>query len=169
MEQAQAPQAAATPPVKANPVSPAAVYAGFGARFLASLVDGIIVGTIYLVLMIPVFILGIVTASSGGNRDATAIVSILIFLLQVIGSFIALGYYIYFTAKGQTLGKKALKIRVVRVESGESPGYTKAFLREVIGKMVSAMVFGLGYLWMLWDPKKQTWHDKIADTVVVKV
>ena len=143
-------------------------FAGLGARFLASTVDGMIVGAIYLVLMIPVFILGIVTASSGGNRDATATVSILILLLQGIGSLIALGYYIYFTGKGQTLGKKALKIRVVRVENGEAPGYLKAFLREVVGKMVSAAVLGLGYLWMLWDGKKQTWYDKIAGTVVVK-
>ena len=144
-------------------------YAGFGARFLAVMVDGMIVGAIYLVLMIPVFILGAVMAAGGGRQAEVGIVSILGFLFQLIGWAASVGYYIYFTAKGQTLGKKALKIRVVRAENGEPPGYTKAFLREVVGKMVSAMVFGLGYLWMLWDGKKQTWHDKIAGTVVVKL
>lgn len=81
---------------------------------------------------------------------------------------LALGYYIYFTGKGQTLGKKALKIRVCKVEDGQVPGYVKAFLRELVGKMVSSLVFGLGYLWPLWDSRKQAWHDKIAGTVVVK-
>lgn len=142
-------------------------YAGFGARFLASLVDGIIVGAIYFVLMIPVLIMGVITAAGGGSELPTAMLGLQL-LFQGIGWILTVAYYVYFTAKGQTLGKKALKIRVVRAESGEAPGYTKAFLREVVGKMVSAMVFGLGYLWMLWDGKKQTWHDKIAGTVVIK-
>ena len=143
-------------------------FAGFGARFLASVVDGMIAGAIYFVLMITVFILIGVTAAGLGRREPGAGILISMLLFQGIGMILAFGYYIYFTAKGQTLGKKVLKIRVVRVENGEPPGYTKAFLREVVGKMVSAMVFGLGYLWMLWDGKKQTWHDKIAGTIVVK-
>jgi uncharacterized RDD family membrane protein YckC len=36
-------------------------------------------------------------------------------------------------------------------------------------KLVSGVALGLGYLWMLWDPNKQTWHDKVAKTYVVKV
>ena len=35
-------------------------------------------------------------------------------------------------------------------------------------KFLSGLVIGLGYFWMLWDPKKQTWHDKLVNTVVVK-
>ena len=35
-------------------------------------------------------------------------------------------------------------------------------------KLVSGAVLGLGYLWMLWDAEKQTWHDKVAKTYVVK-
>ncbi len=155
------------PPVSDSPVIANEEYAGWGTRLLASLVDGLIVGAIYFVLMIPVLIMGIATAAGGSSKPAAMLGLQLLF--QGIGWMAAAAYYVYFTAKGQTLGKKALKIRVVRVENGEAPGYLKAFLREVVGKMVSAMVFGLGYLWMLWDPKKQTWHDKIAGTVVVKV
>ena len=173
------PQATPSPPVQvsaAPPTSSAAVvsaaaekeFAGFGARFLASMVDGMIVGAIYFVLMIPVLIVGVMTAAGGGRQNSGAVISGLGLVFQLIDWAATVGYYIYFTAKGQTLGKKALKIRVVRVENGDAPGYTKAFLREVVGKTVSAMVFGLGYLWMLWDRKKQTWHDKIAGTVVVK-
>lgn len=146
-------------------------YAGFGARFLALAVDGMIVGAIYLILMIPVLIMGVMTAAGGRQNPAAVapLISVLGLLFQLIGWAATVGYYIYFTAKGQTLGKKALKIKVVGVENAQAPGYTKAFLREVVGKMVSAMIFGLGYLWMLWDGKKQTWHDKIAGTVVVKL
>ena len=33
----------------------------------------------------------------------------------------------------------------------------------------SLVVAGLGFLWMLWDPERQTWHDRVAGTYVVKV
>ena len=38
-----------------------------------------------------------------------------------------------------------------------------------LGYIPGALVFGLGYLWMLWDDKKQTWHDKVVGSIVVKV
>ena len=63
----------------------------------------------------------------------------------------------------------ALKIKVVLKDTGEVPGYTKAFLRELVGKFVSSLVLGLGYFSVLWDKDKQGWHDKMAGTVVIKV
>lgn len=41
-------------------------------------------------------------------------------------------------------------------------------LREVIGKFVSGLVLGIGFFWAIWDKDNQTWHDKIAGTVVVR-
>jgi uncharacterized RDD family membrane protein YckC len=41
-------------------------------------------------------------------------------------------------------------------------------LRHVIGYPLSALFFGLGVFWMLWDRRRQAWHDKLAKTVVVK-
>jgi uncharacterized RDD family membrane protein YckC len=70
--------------------------------------------------------------------------------------------------RGQTLGKMALSIRVIDFRTGGPIGYARGFLRY-IGKIVSGVVLLLGYLWMLWDKEKQTWHDKIATTVVVPV
>ncbi len=77
----------------------------------------------------------------------------------------------YFTileggAKGQTLGKMALGIRVIDLARGGSIGQGRAFIRY-IGRFVSAIVLLLGYFWMLWDKEKQTWHDKLAGSVVV--
>ncbi len=69
--------------------------------------------------------------------------------------------------KGQTPGKMLFKIKVVKT-SGENISMLTAILRETVGKWISSILF-IGYLWPLWDSKKQGWHDKIAGTIVVKV
>lgn len=51
--------------------------------------------------------------------------------------------------------------------TGEPPGVGRAIGRG-FARYLSAIPCGLGYLWMLWDPQKQTWHDKITDTVVIR-
>mgnify|MGYP001576219216 FL=1 len=102
--------------------------------------------------------------------DAVAVSVVSGVLKSIIAStLIGFGYYVFFIGhRGQTLGKMAMKIKVVDMTTGNAPGYLKAFLREVVGKIISGIALSLGYLWMLWDKDKQTWHDKIASTVVVK-
>lgn len=91
-----------------------------------------------------------------------------ILVVSLIMAIIGWGYMVYFTAsRGQTLGKMAMKIKVININTGKSPDYLHAFLREVPGKFISSILLELGYLWMLWDKNKQTWHDKMAGTVVV--
>lgn len=72
---------------------------------------------------------------------------------------------------GQTLGKKAAGIRVVRADDGEQISYGKAFFRWFISWIINIVPFGgfVDILWPLWDDKKQTLHDKAASTVVVKM
>ena len=122
--------------------------ASFGKRFLAALLDGILVGVVG----------GILGAILGGGAAG-----------QALSTAIGLGYYIYFEGgQGATLGKKALGLRVVST-SGASPiGYGSAAVRYV-GRIVSAIPLALGYVGMLWDKDKQTWHDKMASTYVVNV
>ncbi len=81
---------------------------------------------------------------------------------------LAFAYYGYLegSAAGQTIGKKVLGIRVVDFRSGEPIGFGRGLIRYV-GKIISSIPLALGFLWMLWDREKQTWHDKIATTVVV--
>ena len=69
--------------------------------------------------------------------------------------------------RGQTIGGMAASVRVVDVDTGAIIGIPRAILRN-IARILSGLVFGLGYLWMIWDRRKQTWHDKIASTVVVR-
>jgi uncharacterized RDD family membrane protein YckC len=122
--------------------------AGFWRRFAAAFLDGIIFSILYAVLL--------------------QIVS-----LAVAYTIYLVAYYAYLTIleggpTGQTLGKRALGIRVIDFGGGGPIGYGRGFLRN-IAKILSGLVFGLGYFWMLWDKEKQTWHDKIAGTVVVPI
>ena len=78
-------------------------------------------------------------------------------------------YFTYFwsaAGKGQTLGSRALKIRVVKTD-GSYLDYVGAFLRYV-GFIIACVVFLIGVIWAAFDAQKQGWHDKIASTYVVK-
>ncbi|QQS43511.1 RDD family protein [Candidatus Roizmanbacteria bacterium] len=118
--------------------------AGSGARFVSFLIDAII--------------LGIVGALLGQTAESGA-----------LGMVVGAAYYIFFWVKqdGQTLGKKAMHIKVVRTD-GKPMDWMTAGLRY-IGYIVSGIPLLLGYIWILFDGKKQGWHDKIANTYVVKV
>jgi uncharacterized RDD family membrane protein YckC len=87
---------------------------------------------------------------------------------SVLNLVIGLAYFAYFegSASGQTLGKRALGIRVIDFRTGGAIGYGRGLIRY-IGKIISSIPCLLGFLWALWDKEKQTWHDKIATTVVV--
>ena len=89
---------------------------------------------------------------------------------QGVTGGILLLYFGYFdgSPSGQTLGKRLLGIRVMDFETGAPLGFGRAALRQ-IARGLSALALGLGYLWMLWDPERRTWHDKLTDGVVVPV
>jgi uncharacterized RDD family membrane protein YckC len=126
---------------------PSGPRAGFWQRFAALLLDG-------LILLVPSIILLVIFKQGA--------------LYQLLSTLMSLGYFTYFEGgpSGQTLGKRALGIRVYDFRQGGPIGYGRGLLRQ-IGKYISGLVILLGYLWMLWDKEKQTWHDKIAGTVVV--
>ncbi|MEJ8546863.1 RDD family protein [Brevibacillus borstelensis] len=70
---------------------------------------------------------------------------------------------------GQTLGKLIAGIRVVNARQHRSQlTLGQVLLREVIGKFLSALPLGLGYMWAGWNQKKQAWHDLIAKTYVIR-
>ena len=122
----------------------------FGRRLVAVLLDGLVLGILYAILR-AIF-----------SQGAAYGISLLA----------GLAYYTYFegSPSGQTPGKRALGIRVYDF-SGGSPdgiGYGRGLIRY-LGRIISSIPCLLGYLWMLWDKEKQTWHDKLASTVVVPV
>ena len=124
---------------------PSGPRAGFGRRLVAYLIDGIL--------------LGIVTgAVEVANRPIGGIV----------GLALSIGYWGYLegSPSGQTIGKRAMGIRVIDFRTGGSIGFGRAVLRY-FAKILSAIPCLLGFFWMLWDGERQTWHDKIASDVVV--
>jgi uncharacterized RDD family membrane protein YckC len=70
-------------------------------------------------------------------------------------------------ACGRSVGQRIMGIRVVRVTDGAAPGWGTGLVRTLAFPL-SSFPCGLGLLWALWDADKQTWHDKLADTVVVE-
>jgi uncharacterized RDD family membrane protein YckC len=95
-------------------------------------------------------------------------VALLVLLMFTIGTVV---YYPYFwvTRAGQTIGMKAMHIKVVRTDGG-AVTVGPAIMRAIGMYVIDSIVFGipLGVLWALWDAKNQCWHDKMADTVVVR-
>jgi len=69
---------------------------------------------------------------------------------------------------GATLGKLAMKIRIIEIATLQNPRFA-ASLNRAIFRVISEMFFYLGFLWGMMDPAKQTWHDKTARTLVVNV
>lgn len=92
--------------------------------------------------------------------------------LSIIGFLIWIAFIIYFIlqlAKGWTPGKKYFNLRVEKVDGSHVDFWTMFIVREIWGRLVSTVPIFLGYFWMLWDEKAQTWHDKIANTVVLQL
>jgi uncharacterized RDD family membrane protein YckC len=82
--------------------------------------------------------------------------------------FFALAYHVgFWTWKGTTPGGMICQLRVVRID-GRPLEFAESLVRGLTG-IFSLIVAGLGFLWMLWDPDGQTWHDRVAGTYVVKV
>lgn len=124
------------------------VCAGFVDRLVAFIIDAII-------LAIPAIIINFIT-------DEMAI-------RQLLGLIIGVAYAVYFwTSTGQTPGKSVMKLKVVHADGGNllTPG--QAVVRY-IGYIISGIAIFLGFLWVIWDPKHEGWHDKIATTKVIKV
>ena len=121
-------------------------YADFGTRLVAAIIDGLI-------------LMGVGIAARAVGMG---------FIYRRIDIFVGAAYAIFFWVNrgGATLGKQVMKIKVV-TEDGKPVDYKTAVLRY-LGYIVSSIVIFLGFLWVLWDEKKQGWHDKIAKTVVVK-
>ena len=136
----------------ASAQGPSGPRANFGQRLVAVIIDSVVYGVVF----------GIIFAI------ATAISETLGTIVYFVGLVGALVYYAYFegSPSGQTPGKKVMNIRVIDFRAGEPVGFGRGLIRA-ISKYVSSIPCALGYLWMLWDREKQTWHDKLATTVVV--
>jgi uncharacterized RDD family membrane protein YckC len=132
--------------------------AGFGLRYGAWMFDFLIT---LIALMTFTFIVSAIgrRAVVDSNQDLF-IVGGLTALLLVINFVVLAGL------NGQSAGMRILGIQIARVD-GRRFTMKGAMLRHLVGYPLSMLLFFLGFLWMLWDPRQQAWHDKIAGTIVV--
>ena len=126
-------------------------YASYGSRVGAFFIDMVALGIVSTVLE---SVLAFVTNSTA--------------LSSFVGLIVGIAYYVYMDSSERqgTIGKIVLKIKIVDM-NGQRITTKQAVLRY-IGRIVSGLVFGIGYLWPLFDKKHQAWHDMIAKTLVVK-
>lgn len=138
---AEAPTAATVQPV----LSPVALVnlprAGFWIRIAASLIDIIIVG---LVIMLTV-------------PDMDSYFILILMLYSVV----------LWALKGTTIGGIICGLKVIRLDD-RPVDWTVSIVRG-LGGFLSLVVVGLGYIWVAFDREQQSWHDKIAGTVIVRV
>ena len=132
-------------------------YAGFTKRFFAFVIDRILIWFVFYVL------LGYVRGVDFYSIDS-------LFSTQTI--FADILVMIYFvvceTSSWQgTLGKHLLNMRVVTEQYNTLTG-SQAMWRFT-WKYLSAFVLMLGFIWVIFDPKKQGWHDKLAHTYVIDI
>jgi predicted Zn finger-like uncharacterized protein len=137
--------------------------AGFWIRVVATILDSFLLCIVQFVLTLMISLLVGFMGIAAGENPAVSLV------IWLFGTTISLGYAVFFTGYcGQTPGKMALRIKVVRTD-GSQLTYGRAAKREVLGKFVSSILLGIGYLMVAFDQQKQGLHDKIADTYVVKL
>lgn len=108
--------------------------------------------------------------NSSANRS-TILLVMLIFVLMA--SAVALYEIALVAVKGQTLGRMIAKIKIVRTENGEAPGWKRSALRFVlpvillIVPLAGLILVTLPYAASLRDPSRQGWHDKVANTLSI--
>lgn len=149
---------------------PRSDHAGWGQRVRARLIDQ---GPTYVGLIIfsAGYLIGVVelTQSSGSAPDyETAAIAMIIGLSVMLASLIWVAYNRWMIAgkTGQSFGKRVTKIKLIGEESNAPIGPGNACIRDLVHILDALTV--VGYLWPLWDNRRQTFADKIMKTIVVK-
>jgi uncharacterized RDD family membrane protein YckC len=135
--------------------------AGRGARLVAILLDGVIGG------VLGAIIAGAGAVSAGGEQPNYAVLS--------IGGLLFLAYAIWqiwmFATQGQTLGKKLMNVRVVKLDTGRNGGFvTNVLLRALVGQGLLGVIpfYGLVDALFIFRDDRRCIHDMIAGTAVVR-
>ncbi len=132
--------------------------AGFGLRYGAWMFDFLI--TLIALMTFTFAVTAIGNQSVMDSNRNLFLVSGLTILLFVLNFVVLAG------RTGQSAGMKILGIQITHTD-GKPFTIKSALLRHLVGYPLSVAALFLGFLWMLWDPQQQGWHDKLAKTIVV--
>jgi uncharacterized RDD family membrane protein YckC len=136
--------------------TPAVQYASWIQRVGAYLLDDLVIVPFYIVIAII-----------GAASDST-VASVLAVIVYIAGAVTSI-YNRWFLGgrTGQTWGKKVVGLRLVSEETGQPIGAGMAFVRD-LAHIIDGIICYIGFLFPLWDAKKQTIADKIMKTIVVR-
>jgi len=129
--------------------------AGFWIRLAADFIDGVIA----VAFALPVWLLvdrPLLDSRRFDDPGFATLVLLLFFLYNMT-------YRVSRT--GQSLGRKMARIEVLDARTGRTVGFLRCLLRNLFAGFISC-IFYAGFLWMLVDRNKQTWHDKVFGTSV---
>lgn len=157
----------------AGPIPEGAQLAEWGTRAGAFVIDCIIIGGALVALGFFVVTAGVGIGAAGGRLSplpTTVGLGIGMLLMFAVWAMALLYKPLMEGSRGATLGKSALGIKVVSAETGEQCDYAKAFMRWIVGLVIAVVPLGffVDVLWPFWDERKQTLHDKVAGTLVVR-
>jgi uncharacterized RDD family membrane protein YckC len=166
---AQPPMPPAQPYPSAPPISEAygapqapGALADRWRRLVAAILDSLIIGVIAWLFIVPVLGGDAMTNNGIAERFASN---------GIIGVVAIIYFGLQHGKWGQSIGKRALGIRVVRAADSGPIGYGAAFGRVIFAHVFSILTFNIGALvdvaFVLWDSRKQALHDKVVKTVVV--
>jgi len=152
-------------------------YADWWQRAVALLIDTVVIGvpSVVLIALVGLNDFGnLTTTDTFGNQTLNASAVRHLALGALIAGAIGIAYRTLLEggARGQTIGKMAMRIAVKDLDDGGSIGYARAFGRWLVGYILWVIIYIPGIidlLFPLWDSKKQTLHDKAVRSVVVQV
>jgi uncharacterized RDD family membrane protein YckC len=173
--QAAAPARAysAAPPVAYVP-APAVPYGGFWIRFLAHLIDHVILGAVAVPLFFITVLPSIIRIVNQAERDQEPSPELIIAIVSSAFVYITLafvGQWLYealltsSTWQG-TIGKRVLRLKVVD-EAGNRIGFGRSTGR-FFAKILSSMFFCIGFIMIGFTDRKRGLHDMLASTLVMK-
>jgi uncharacterized RDD family membrane protein YckC len=129
--------------------------ASFHRRLAAMLYDALLLFALLMVCALPVVLI----AGENSNFFKSPLYTLYLYSI----SFIFYGWF--WTIGGQTLGMRSWKIRVIR-DDGQPLGWDSALIRYLLAT-ISLTLFGLGFLWILFDRDNLAWHDQLSKTRII--
>jgi uncharacterized RDD family membrane protein YckC len=166
--------------IKRGPVRPDSLrghYAGFVTRYIAFLLDALLIAAgsfLLIVILRTTFtffgidqLLAEIRNALGLDQTSQVVTGTMRWLGTLFWSFLVFGVYsiISWLLVGKTVGKALMGLRVLG-DDGKRITFRQA-LKRSIGYYLSALPLFLGFLWVLVDDRRQSWHDKLSSTLVV--